>query len=60
MEVNGELEISANEGSFVSFTFIEGKGKVDELDYQEFDSFFLPYGKSCKIKGQGTVIISRV
>ena len=59
-EFDGELEISANEGSFVSFTFVSGKGQVDDISYQEYDSFFLPFGKTCKIKGKGKVIVSRV
>ena len=59
-EVNGELTIKADEGSFVSFTFIDGEGIVDDLNYKIYDTFFLPNGKSCTVKGKGTVIISRV
>ena len=59
-EFDGELEISADEGSFVSFTFISGNGKVDNQDFNVYDSFFLPCGKSCKISGKGIVILSRV
>lgn len=59
-EVNGELTIKADEGSFVSFTFIDGEGTVDDLNYKIYDTFFLPNGKSCTVKGKGTVIISRV
>ena len=59
-EVNGELTIKADEGSFVSFTFISGEGKVDDINYQTYDTFFLPNGKSCTVKGKGIVIISRV
>ena len=59
-EVNGELTIKADEGSFVSFTFIDGEGKVDDINYQTYDTFFLPNGKSCTVKGKGVVIISRV
>ena len=55
-----ELKISANEQSFVSFTFLEGQGTVDNIEYNQFDTFFLPYKKSCLIKGQGTVVISQV
>ena len=60
VEIKDELVISANKGSFVTFTFISGKGKVDDIDYQEFDTFFLPFGKTCKIKGNGVAIISYV
>lgn len=59
-EFDKELEIKADQGSFVSFTFIKGQGKVDDIPYQVFDSFFLPNGKSCKISGEGIVIVSRV
>ena len=59
-EINGELTIKADEGSFVSFTFIDGEGIVDDLNYKIYDTFFLPNGKSCTVKGKGTVIISRV
>ena len=59
-EVNGELTIKADEGSFVSFTFIDGEGIVDDLNYKIYDTFFLPNGKCCTVKGKGTVIISRV
>lgn len=60
MLVNGELVLSANKDSFISFTFLSGKGLVDDISYREFDTFFLPYGKSCKIKGEGTIIVSSV
>ena len=59
-EYDGELILSANHGSFVSFTFIEGEGKVDDIPYKKFDTFFLPNGKECKLVGKGTLIISRV
>ena len=59
-EVNGELTIEADEGSFVSFTFIDGEGTVEDLNYKIYDTFFLPNSKSCTVKGKGTVIISRV
>ena len=57
---DGELKISANEESFVSFTFLDGKGIVNDLEYHQFDTFFLPYKKECLIKGKGTVVISMV
>ncbi|MCR5185048.1 MAG: class I mannose-6-phosphate isomerase [Bacilli bacterium] len=59
-EINGELLIKANQGSFVSFTFIEGEGVVDDITANRFDTFFLPNKKECLIKGKGTIIISRV
>ncbi len=59
-EFDGELEIKADQGSFVSFTFIDGSGLVDNISYQVYDTFFLPNGKSCVVKGKGIVILSRV
>ena len=58
--IDKELLIEANENSFISFTFIEGNGYVDDIEYKVFDTFFLPYKKKCLIKGTGTVIISTV
>lgn len=59
-ELKGELKISANKDSFVTFTFLNGKGKVDDLDFAQFDTFFLPCGKSCTLKGEGIFIMSSV
>ena len=61
-EVNfdNELEITANDKAFISFTFLEGKGKVNDIDFNQYDTFFLPYGKKCLIKGKGRVVISTV
>ena len=42
MEVNGEMILKANQDSFISFTFISGSGKVNDISYQQFDTFFLP------------------
>ena len=53
-----ELKISANEKSFVSFTFLEGEGLVDDIEYKQYDTFFLPFKKECVIKGRGKVVIS--
>ena len=61
-EVNfkDSLSIKANENSFVSFTFLEGEGMVNDIPYKEYDTFFLPYKKECLIKGNGRVVISQV
>lgn len=58
-EFNKELIVKADK-SFVSFTFLEGEGMVDDIPYKKFDTFFLPFNKVCKIQGNGLVIISRV
>ena len=55
-----ELEISANEKAFVSFTFLDGEGMVDDIPFNKYDTFFLPYQKKCLIKGKGRVVISTV
>ena len=57
-EVNGSLTLTADKDAFISFTFIKGHGYVNDIPYQIFDTFFLPYGKECVIKGDGVVIIS--
>ena len=54
------LTIKANENSFVSFTFLEGEGMVNDIPYKQYDTFFLPYKKECLIKGNGRVVISKV
>ncbi|MBR0194207.1 MAG: class I mannose-6-phosphate isomerase [Bacilli bacterium] len=60
VELNRELELVANKNSFITFTFLDGEGEVDGILYKKFDTFFLPYGHSCHIKGKGTLIISEV
>lgn len=60
VEIDGEITLSANEGSFISFTFVEGEGKVDNYQFKKFDTFFLPYKASCQIKGKGTLIVTTV
>ena len=54
------LKISANEDSFVSFTFLDGEGMVNDIPFKQYDTFFLPYKKECQIKGKGRVVISQV
>lgn len=58
IDINKELTLEASKDSFMSFTFIEGEGKVNDIDYKIYDTFFLPYGKKCVIKGKGTIILS--
>ncbi len=55
-----ELEVNANERAFISFTFLEGEGLVNDIPYSKYDTFFLPFGKKCRIKGKGKVVISTV
>ena len=56
----GDLKITANESSFVSFTFLDGEGVVNDIPFKQYDTFFLPYQKECLIKGKGRVVISKV
>ena len=60
LDFDGEVVLSADQGSFISFTLIDGEGQVDELSCKKFDTFFLPNGKKCVVKGKGTLIVSRV
>ena len=59
-EVNDELTISADEGSFVSFTFLNGEGLVNDIPYHSFETFFVPFNKKAIIKGQGTIVVSSI
>ena len=54
------LSIAANENSFVSFTFLDGEGMVNNIPFKQYDTFFLPYKRECLIKGKGRVVISQV
>ena len=56
----GELKLKADGKSFISFTFLDGEGMVDDIEFKKFDTFYLPYAKSCLIKGKGTIIISQM
>lgn len=58
--VETELEIVADKTSFKSFTFIEGEGMVDDIPFKKFDTFFLPSGKKCRIKGKATFVVSSI
>ena len=60
MSFDGEITLQANGKSFISFTFIKGEGKVDDIEYKQYDTFFLPYGKKCVVKGKGSLVISSV
>ena len=57
---DGVFKISADNNSFVSFTFLDGEGMVNDIPFKQYDTFFLPYKKGCLIKGKGRVVISQV
>ena len=59
-KIEKELVVSANKDSFISFTFVSGKGKVNDIPYQIYDTFFVPFGKEARIEGDGEIIMSYV
>lgn len=59
-EVKEEATIKADGKSFKSFTFLSGRGYVNDIPYRQFDTFFVPYGKEANIKGDGLIIISEI
>lgn len=59
-KVEDELEIIADKTSFKSFTFIDGEGVVDDIPFKKLDTFFLPSGKKCRIKGKATLVVSSI
>ena len=57
---DGDFRVFANEKSFISFTFLDGEGMVNDIPFKQYDTFFLPYQKECLIKGKGRVVISQI
>ena len=51
--VSEKSKIEANNGAFISLTFIEGSGKLNDITYKKGDTFFIPSGKTAEIKGTG-------
>jgi mannose-6-phosphate isomerase len=60
MKVDGTSEINANKGSFISITFIEGNGLVNNISYAKGDTFFIPDGKKAEIKGNGKYLLTTI
>ena len=60
IEVDGDITLNADEGSFISFTVIDGSVGINEEKCNVFDTFFLPYKSKCKISGKGTLIVTSV
>lgn len=52
--------LKADDKSFISITFIEGKGMVNDMVFNKFDSFFIPANKVAKITGKGSFILTKV
>ncbi len=45
--------ISASSDSFIFVICLSGAGKINDLDYCQYESFFLPSNKIAKISGKG-------
>ena len=58
--VSEKCKIDANMGSFISLTFIEGSGKLNDITYKKGDTFFIPDGKSTEIKGDGKYLLTTI
>ena len=58
--VSEKDKISANMGSFISLTFVEGNGKLNSITYKKGDTFFIPHGKSAEIKGDGKYLLTTI
>ena len=59
IEFDKPLKLSASE-AFLSFTFLEGEGFVNDIAFKQYDTFYLPYQKECTVRGKGVVIVSTV
>ncbi len=59
-EVNGIKEIKANHQSFISLTFIEGNGTLNNLSFSKGDTFFIPANKEATIKGNGKYLMTTI
>lgn len=61
LNVDGTVETSADEKSFVAFTVVEGEGKIDGLSASAGDTFFTPANTpSIVLSGKMKVITVRV
>lgn len=60
IELDGEINLEANQDSFISFTFISGSAAGEEIVFNTFETGFIPYHQSLKLKGKGTTIVSSV
>ena len=58
--VNDKCFIKTNNDSFVSITFIEGSGKVNDIAYKKGDTFFIPTLSEAKISGVGKYLLTRI
>lgn len=59
-KVDHTIELEASSTSFLSLTFLDGEGMINDLPYKKFDTFFLPSTKKATIKGTGSYIITSI
>lgn len=60
VKFNDQYIVENDNNSFSSITFIEGKGMVNDIEFNKFDTFFIPSNKKAIIKGNGEFIITKV
>lgn len=53
-------ELKATEDSFITFTVIDGRGRVNEMECKKGDTFFIPATKKAEFSGNFSFIYSRV
>lgn len=59
--LNGKCELSADQRSFRTLTFLSGAGKIGDLSYQKGDTFFIPAGYGAfVVEGVGEFITTIV
>lgn len=52
--------LKATSDSFLSITFLEGEGDVNNIPYHKFDTFFIPATKKATINGTGRYVLTTV
>ena len=60
LDVSGHADIRADKGSFISITFIEGEGFVNDISFAKGDTFFIPAGKKAEIRGNGKYLLTTI
>ncbi len=59
-KIDRTVSLHAPDTTFYSLTFLDGEGKINDLPYRKFDTFFLPSGKKALITGTGSYILTSV
>ena len=60
LDVSGSAEIKADKGSFISLTFVEGTGFVNDISFAKGDTFFIPAGKVAEIRGNARYLLTMI